>query len=236
VDERYSWCNPSFLFFHQTQVREMLTCLRQAGLIPIGNRHILEVGCGYGGWLPEFEKWGAQRSQLAGIDLDAQRVASARRLLGAQTTFDSHILTGADIRHGDAASLPWDDESFDIVIQSLVFTSIPEQDKRVKVAREMDRTLTAGGSILWFDFTFNNPRNPLVRKVTRADIRELFPNYSCTFRRAILAPPLARLLVHHSWTIAFLLERSRVLNTHLVGILKKPLVNTGRDPRLFLRT
>jgi hypothetical protein len=46
--------------------------------------------------------------------------------------------------------------------------------------------------VLWYDFTYNNPRNPDVRGVPLARVRQLFPQSRVTARRVTLAPPLAR--------------------------------------------
>ena len=49
-----------------------------------------------------------------------------------------------------------------------------------------------GGGVLWYDFTVDNPRNPDVRGVPVARIRELFPEARVQHQRVTLAPPLAR--------------------------------------------
>ena len=46
---------------------------------------------------------------------------------------------------------------------------------RRAVAQEIDRVLVIGGALLWYDFTVDNRANPNVRKVTRKELRDLFP-------------------------------------------------------------
>ena len=48
--------------------------------------------------------------------------------------------------------------------------------------------LRSDGSILWYDFHVNNPRNPDVRRVTNNDIRDLFSGCSVELHRITLAP------------------------------------------------
>jgi len=91
------------------------------------------------------------------------------------------------------------------------------------VVAEMTRVLKSGGIVIWYDFFYNNPSNPNVRGVGASEIRSLFPGFSITLRRITLAPPVARRLVPISWVTALLLEKLRVLNTHHLGILRKPL-------------
>jgi ubiquinone/menaquinone biosynthesis C-methylase UbiE len=207
--DEYSLAKPANLFARQGQERALLEALRRAELLPLGERRILEVGCGRGRWLATFEQFGARRDRLAGIDLDEARLAESREKFA-----------GADLRAGDATKLPWSDGSFDVVFQSLVFTSILDGDVRAAVAREMRRVLTPSGVILWYDFSYNNPANPNVRGVGRAEVSRLFPDCTIELRRVTLAPPLARRLVQMSWLAASVLERMRVLNTHYFGVLR----------------
>lgn len=206
----YELYHPSNLFIRHGQERALLHALRSANLLPLKDRSILEVGCGSGGWLEMFEDFGAQRCNLAGIDLDEGRVATCLE----------HFAS-ADVRVGDASELPWQDGRFDIVLQSTVFTSILDAGMKQAVAKEMLRVLKPQGSILWYDFHVNNPRNPHVRGIARAEIKSLFPGCRIVLRRTTLAPPLARRLVPISWTLSTLLDGLRILNTHYLGILQR---------------
>jgi ubiquinone/menaquinone biosynthesis C-methylase UbiE len=206
----YSLSRPANLFSYQGQQRAVLAALAKSGLIPLDSRRILDIGCGAGQWLTHFETLHARRENLAAIELEPSRAAQA------QDRFP-----GADIRIGDAAHLPWPDESFDAVSQSTVFTSILDGNVRRDVATEMLRVLKPVGIVLWYDFLFNNPRNANVRGVGRREIQQLFPNCRVQLRRITLAPPLARRIVPMSWPLARLLEQMRLLNSHYLGIIRK---------------
>jgi ubiquinone/menaquinone biosynthesis C-methylase UbiE len=205
----YAPHRPANLFARQGQERALRRGLEVAGLLPLAERNLLEVGCGEGGWLALLEGLGAQRQRMAGIDLDAPRIARARERF-----------PGADLREGDAAALPWPDDHFDAVVQSTVFSSILDDDFQARVAAEMLRVLRPGGTVIWYDFFVNNPRNPHVRGVGRRRIRALFPSCSLRHWRVTLAPPLARRLVPLSWTGAAVLESLRLCNTHLLAVLR----------------
>jgi ubiquinone/menaquinone biosynthesis C-methylase UbiE len=205
----YDLDRPANLFLRQGQERALLRSLREAGLLPLSGRRILEVGCGAGNWLDTFERFGARRQDLAGIDLDAGRAAAA-----------ASRLPGADILAGDASRLPWEPGRFDLVLQSTVFTSILDPGMRERVAAEMLRVLSPGGAILWYDFFMNNPANPNVRGVGRGEIRRLFPGCRIALRRVTLAPPVARRVAPISWTLATLLEAVPFLRTHYSGVIR----------------
>lgn len=157
-----------------------------------------------------LERLGAAREDLAGIELDSGRAAACARRLAC-----------ADVRAGDASRLPWSDGSFDVVLQSTVFSSILDQVMRKTVASEMLRVLAPDGAIIWYDFFVDNPSNPNVRGVRRREIEALFPACRVDLRRTTLAPPLARRIVPMSWTLATLLESWRFLNTHFLGSIQR---------------
>ena len=182
--------------------------LRSAGLLPLAGRRVLDVGCGSGQGLADFETWGASRDHLAGIDLLPDRVAAA-----------SARLAGADLRVGDASALPWEPGSFDVVFQGTMFSSILDASMKAAVAREMTRVLAPGGAIAWYDFFVDNPRNRAVRGIGRRELASLFPGFELRLRRVTLAPPLARRVAPRLPLLALAAEELRVLNTHYAGVL-----------------
>jgi ubiquinone/menaquinone biosynthesis C-methylase UbiE len=206
----YALSHPANLFSYHGQQRAVLSALERSRMIPLDSRRILDIGCGHGQWLSHFETLQARRDKLAAIELDPRRAAASQERF-----------PGADIRVGDATHLPWPNEEFDIVTQSTVFTSILDGPTRAVVAAEMLRVLKPAGHIVWYDFLFDNPRNPNVRGVRRNQIHGLFPNCRIHLRRITLAPPLARRIVPISWPFARLLEQLRLLNTHYLGVIRK---------------
>ena len=205
----YAPTNPAQLFIHQGIERALVRMLRQADLVPLAGRRVLDVGCGYGQWLADLESLGAERALLAGVDLVPERAERARARLG-----------GADIRVGDATALPFEDGSFDLVLQSMMFSSILDPAAKRAAAAEMARVLARGGALLWYDFFVDNPRNRSVRGVGRREVRELFPGFSIQWRRVTLAPPLARALAPRLHPLASALQAARVLNTHALAVLR----------------
>lgn len=206
----YALHRPANLFMRQGQIRGLARVLQDAGLFPLNHRKIVEIGCGRGNWLATFEAFDACRENLAGIELAEDRAADCRRRF-----------PGADIHAGDASRLPWPDKQFDLVFQSMVFTSVIDPDMKQAIAREMVRVCKPDGAIVWYDFHVNNPNNPHVRGVKKREIQALFPDYRISLRRVTLAPPLVRRLVNISWIGCELLEKLRILNTHYIGVLRK---------------
>jgi SAM-dependent methyltransferase len=198
------------VFLHQSVERAALAALTRAGMLPIADRRILDVGCGDGEWLIDVTRWNADPARVSGIDLVPARVSRARKRMPA-----------LDIRLGDASDLPWDDDEFDIVLQSMTISSILDLDSRRAAAREMARVTRPGGIVLWYDF-FVNPVNRNVRSVRKSEIRRLFPGFALDLRRTTLAPPLTRRLVPVSWATASVLAATHLLDTHYLATLRKP--------------
>lgn len=179
---------------------------------PLTDLRILDVGCGDGNMLRQFLQWEARPGNLAGIELRPEPVELARALNPA-----------LDIRIGSATTLPWPDGRFNLVCQHTVFTSILDADIKRQVAAEMMRVLCSGGAILWYDFMYDNPRNPDVQKVKAAEIRKLFSGFEIHLQRITLAPPIARRLPHQFLSLVYpLLSSLPVLCTHYVGLFIKP--------------
>ena len=205
--DTYTLFNPANLFIVQQRQRAVLALLRREGFYPLSGRRILEVGCGAGGVLHEFLSFGADPQHLHGVDLLDWRVAEAKAL-------GPHL----SLVRADGQDLPYADGYFDLVLQYTVFTSILDDNVKHNIAQEMRRVLRPNGLILWYDFWLN-PTNRQAKGIRPSEIRTLFPDCRCGFRRITLAPPIARLLAPHSWLACHLLERLRLLNTHyLVAI------------------
>jgi ubiquinone/menaquinone biosynthesis C-methylase UbiE len=217
---RDSVCDPVALCRYQQRTRAILHALTVHGALPLVDKNILDVGCGGGQSLVDFESWGARRRNLAGIELreEAAQIAKSRLSSGDGA---------ARIHTGNAAELPWPDQTFHIVNQSTVFTSILCQPLRRAVAAEMVRVLRRDGLILWYDFRVDNPFNKNVRGVGAAEIRSLFPGCAVHLYSLTLAPPLARLVVPISWTMCSLLEKLRIFNSHYLAVIR-PAGNARR--------
>jgi SAM-dependent methyltransferase len=205
----YSWGRPTNLFFDTQLVRDCIAGLKQEQMFPLEGRSVADIGCGAGRWLLEFAQWDA--TDLHGIELDEARIQRARARLSST----------ADLRVGDARYLPWASDSFDLVSQFTLFSSVLNSSVKQQIAAEMLRVLKPNGVILWFDLRMNNPRNPNVRGIPGDEIRSLFPNCSVRLQRVTLAPPIARRIVPISWVAAGILEKLPFLRTHYLALIRK---------------
>lgn len=186
-----------------------------AGYLPLSDLYILDVGCGDGNMLRQFLQWGAVPEQLAGIELRPEPVQKSL-----------HLNPNLDVRCGSANELPWPDAMFDLVCQHTVFTSILDPAMKQQIAREMGRVLRPRGAVLWYDFKYNNPRNPDVRGVKPSEIRLLFSGFDIYLRLITLAPPIARCLPQALLPVLYpMLAAIPILRTHYLGLFVKRAIS-----------
>jgi ubiquinone/menaquinone biosynthesis C-methylase UbiE len=194
----------------QERLELLVRFFRQAGLISLTQKKILDVGCGSGGALRRFVDFGAEPENCFGIDARSESLVLARQ-----------FNPGITFLEANAARLPFGDREFDFVMQSTVFTSILDDNIKREVASEITRTLRPGGHLIWYDFVYSNPRNPQVRGVGRKEIESLFPGYRYHFQRLTLAPPIGRVVVRFSPALYRSLALFPMLRTHCLCFAQK---------------
>ncbi len=208
--DRYSLFQPGEFFMDVTFERELVKGLKKHGVTTLAGRRILEVGCGDGRRLRNFQRLDAIPGSEYGIELLDMFVREAEVLS-----------SNCHIRQGDASTLPYEDEFFDIVHQRTVFSSIFDERMKRDIAAEMMRVVKSDGWIVWYDFCYDNPKNPDVKGVKKREILSLFPGGAFDFARVTLAPPLARRIAPYSHILCLLLDKLPFLRTHHLCFIRK---------------
>jgi SAM-dependent methyltransferase len=193
--EFYAWHRADNLWNEHRIKMEMARSLKKEGLIDLSGLNILDVGCGTGGWLRTLSEWGADPDRLQGIDLLENRIEKARLLS-----------PNMDFQQASGFDLPFADESMDVIMVLVVFSSILDDQARSALAVEMRRVLRKEGTILVFDFKISNPRNPDTVAIGSTEIKRLFPGMKLSRRSLILAPPLSRRISPISLLMTHFLE------------------------------
>lgn len=204
----YSVLKVANLFGIQSRNRSLVELLESSGLQFSADQQILEVGCGDRGWIPFLAQIGIIASDLVGVDLMQDRLRTAKS-----------IAPGVGLIAGDAAQLPHRTGSFDVVLQSLVFTSILDEEMRRALAEEMMRVLRPNGFIVWYDFVYDNPWNPHVRGISKSAVSKYFAGSTIYLKKTTMAPPLARRIVPVSWVLAEFIQALSVFNTHILCLV-----------------
>ncbi len=206
----YSFFNPGHLFMAQQLEKALIRSFRRYQLDQLGGKKILDVGCCVGGRLRELVRYDARQENLYGIDLLPNAIEEARRI-GSNINFEC----------SNAEALSFDNESFDIVMQFTMFSSILDDRMKGNAAKEMLRVLKPDGIILWYDYFVSKPSNRDVKGVGKREITKLFPNCTFDFNKVTLAPLIARAIAPHSFLLCYLLEKIPFLRTHYLVVIKK---------------
>lgn len=147
--------------------------------------HILEVGVGTGknfGFYPEF-------ARMTAIDFSPKMLEQAQRKRERK-----QIQVDLDLM--DVQRLYYADNSFDTVVASFVFCSVPSPRKGLK---EIYRVLKPGGQLLLLEHVLSSNKfmamlmnllNPLVLRLVGANInRQTIKNVqACQFRSILIDP------------------------------------------------
>jgi len=208
----YDLVNPDVCMTIQEKERALIHWIRKCGIQPVETKRVLDIGCGTGKTLAQFVRLGFEPGNLVGSELLEERVEIARALLPSSV----------DLRLGDAMELDFPEGFFDIVTQSTVFTSVLDREFQESLSRHMWRMVKPSGGVLWYDFTFNNPRNPDVAGIPLRRIRELFPEGSMQHWRLTLAPPISRFVTRFSPGFYTVLNAFPMLRTHVLCWIQKP--------------
>jgi ubiquinone/menaquinone biosynthesis C-methylase UbiE len=209
---RTKWCKTNL--GNQAMLSErnekVLQSLRDNGFLPLTTRKVLDLGCGSGEMLGVFKEWGALSENLYGVDILPERINRAK-----QNFKDIYFQVG------NGAHLTFPADSFDLVILFTVFTSILDNKMTCQLVQEVRRVLKTGGAVVWYDFRYNNPRNPHVRGMTSKMIHTFFPDFQQNLQEITLWPALARRLGRFTPLLYPLLVSVPGLKTHYLGLLIK---------------
>ena len=208
---RLSATNPGNRMIVKERWRVITAILKAERWLPLMDRQILDVGCGFGDELAKLVSLGANPTMCCGVDLIPERIEEARR---------RH--PRIDFRIANAEKLHFADNHFDLVVLSTVFSSILDPAMRQAIAREVARVLKPGGAVIWYDIRYPSPANRNVRPVSRGQLHHLFPEFSQSLETVTLLPPVARRL-RGAAPLYLFLAALPLLRSHFIGLITKPV-------------
>jgi SAM-dependent methyltransferase len=123
--------------------------LRSLGLR--GDERVLDLGCGRGAVLLMAAKL-VPRGRAVGIDLwrASDQLGNALEVTKRNADLEG-VADHVDLWTGDMRALPFENDSFDVVISSLAIHNITDADGRAKAIDEAVRVLQPGGRIVIVD-------------------------------------------------------------------------------------
>lgn len=113
----------------------------------IEGKRVLEASFGTGYLLLQY----ASQHESYGIDYNARMVEIAKNNLSKKSI-------QADLRKCNVEELPFPDEYFDCIVNTMAFSGYPSSEKAMM---EFHRTLRSGGKLILLDFNYPSNRNLL---------------------------------------------------------------------------
>jgi len=211
IQSLYNPLRPSIYMNLQEKERVLIRKILQPHLQPLGDKRLIEIGCGSGSNLVQLMQLGFRPENLVANELLPERVEAVRKRLP----------TEVEIIPGDDSVIDYP-PAFDAVLVSTVFSSILDDAFQQRLADTAWRMLKPGGGIIWYDFVYDNPGNADVRGVKPGRIRELFPGAGIETHRVTLAPPVARRVTRIHPALYTLLNAFPLLRSHLLCWIQKP--------------
>lgn len=179
---RNAWHRPDIVRQQAMRARVLSRMLVSTVGTDLTHLRVVDVGCGTGAFLRQLIDWGATPANLTGTEFHQDRldIAAAR------------TAPGVGWHEGRLSALPA--AGADLVAAQTVFSSILDPGLRQQLAAEMWRMLRPGGWTLVFDFRYNNPKNPHVRRVTREELEGFWPGERQQYQTLLLVPPISHAL------------------------------------------
>jgi ubiquinone/menaquinone biosynthesis C-methylase UbiE len=175
IHQKKSWSFMNYGYAPLEEGAEMLsldhadepnrTCIQLyhhvAGAVDLRGKRVLEVGSGRGGGADYVQRY-LKPHTMVGVDYSARAVGLSNRHYGAQRV-------GLGYVPGDAEALPFDDDSFDAVINvesSHCYRAMPT------FLAEVHRVLRPGGHFLFADFRSGDHLTDLDGQLRRSGLVE----------------------------------------------------------------
>lgn len=179
----WSLFRPEVHFMDFELQRQYMRAFKLCGLTEenIGTKKILDAGCGNGRWLRWIQDLGFR--QLFGVDIRDQEINEARQLNPGINFYNTSI-----------SSLPFEDNYFDFIILSEVFSSILEDRLIEDSTKELLRVLAPGGAIFFNDNTKTKIEKAKIdgenylRCIKKEDLVKLFPDSKINFSIFLVNP------------------------------------------------
>jgi SAM-dependent methyltransferase len=135
-----------------------------------GNETLLDLGCGRGAVLLTAAKL-LPNGRAIGVDIwraDQTDNSQQNTLRNAEI---EGVADRVEVSTADITELPFDDNSVDVIVSSLVVHNIPSKDGRDKAIREAARVLRPGGRLVLVDIFFTSHYARRLRQLGWTDVR-----------------------------------------------------------------
>jgi ubiquinone/menaquinone biosynthesis C-methylase UbiE len=210
--------NPEVLFQSLARDAAMVRALRWIKPDPQSTR-VLDVGCGDGDSVWILLRLGFEPANLFGVDIQEDKILQAKAI-NPLMKFEC----------ADATSLVFDDDTFDMAMESMMFLQLTEDDIARRIALEMIRVTKPGGILLVSDWRYSKPGSDEFKGVSPRRIADLYQvgtrTEVCRTFRGPLVPPVGRFLSKYFSPAYFAIHALfPFLAGHVITVLRKSKVS-----------
>ena len=151
--------NPEVLFQTLANEKSVVHAARNIPLEP-PDAKVLDVGCGAGGNFFQLFRLGYRPENLSGIDILQENLGEAKKYYPQVRLVCS-----------DASCMPFKNNEFDLVSESTMFATLPDEDLAGRIAAEMLRVCRCGGYLQLIDWRTPKPRDRHYSALTKSRLR-----------------------------------------------------------------
>ena len=137
ITDSWNPLNSNIIDYHCRQLESLGSLLSDH---PIDKWDCLDFGCGSGRLIRDLIEFGVQPTAVKGIEIEQSLIDTAY-----------HYLPRDIFYKFDGLKIPFPNESFNLVCQSTVLSSIKDEDFRHHLCDELLRVTKKGGYIFWWD-------------------------------------------------------------------------------------
>jgi ubiquinone/menaquinone biosynthesis C-methylase UbiE len=138
-----------------------------------GDETVLDVGCGKGLLLVGAARR-VKTGNAIGVDVWLTQGLSGNR---PESALENAAIEGVrdrvELKNADARELPFEDDSFDVVVSNFVVHEMNTSADRARMLQEMARVLRPGGRLALIDFIFTKECVEILRQSGLPDTRRL---------------------------------------------------------------
>lgn len=142
-----------------------------------GDEQVLDVGCGHGLMLIGAAKR-LTTGRALGVDIWQEEDQASN---SPQATLENGLREGVsdriELKDSDARSLPFLDESFDVIVSSFAIHNIYDPVGREKAIQEIHRVLKPGGQLALADIRYTAQYADVLRSLGWNQVTRWFPNF-----------------------------------------------------------